>query len=137
MSSLGGTAPGHNGSGHSNSGHNGSSHNGSGPNSSGHGDPGLQPERTTLAWGRTVLALVSVSAIFLRWLPQHGLPILLMFAVSAAAAAAIYLTQRRRYGAFSRGLVRERVDADAAAVLWTAAAGVALGGLGIGVVLAG
>lgn len=83
-----------------------------------------------------MLALVTVSAIFLRWLPQHGFPILLLFAVSAGAAAAIYLTQRRRYGASSRGIVRESVDADIAAVLWTAFAGVVLGGLGIGVVLA-
>ena len=102
-----------------------------------HGDPGLQPERTTLAWGRTVLALVTVSAIFLRWLPRHGLPILLLFAVSAAAALAIYVTQQRRYSARSRGLSRERVDADITAVLWTAFAGVALGGLGIAVVLTG
>jgi uncharacterized membrane protein YfcA len=103
----------------------------------GHGDPGLQPERTTLAWGRTMMALVTVSAIFLRWLPAHGLPILLLFAVSAGAAAAIYFTQRRRYGASSRGIARENVDADITAVLWTACAGVALGGLGIGIVLAG
>ncbi|MCP9001789.1 DUF202 domain-containing protein [Pseudarthrobacter sp. RMG13] len=102
-----------------------------------HGDPGLQPERTTLAWGRTMMALVTVSAIFLRWLPHHGFPILLLFAVSVAAAAAIYLTQRRRYGASARGISREKVDADTSAVLWTAFAGVALGALGIGVVLAG
>ena len=102
-----------------------------------HGDPGLQPERTTLAWGRTVLALVTVSAIFLRWLPRHGLPILLLFGISAAAALAIYATQRHRYSARSRGLSREKLDADITAVLWTAFAGVARGVLGIGVVLAG
>ncbi|TLM82723.1 DUF202 domain-containing protein [Pseudarthrobacter sp. NamE2] len=102
-----------------------------------HGDPGLQPERTSLAWGRTMMALVTVSAIFLRWLPVHGLPILLLFAVSSAAALAIYLTQRRRYGASSRGIHEERVDADVRSVLWTAFAAVMLGGLGIGVVLVG
>ncbi|MET4592170.1 putative membrane protein YfcA [Arthrobacter sp. 754] len=101
-----------------------------------HGDPGLQPERTSLAWGRTMMALVTVSAIFLRWLPHHGLPILLLFAVSAGAAAAIYLTQRRRYRASARGIRQEKVDADTSAVLWTAFAGIALGALGIAVVLA-
>ena len=102
-----------------------------------HGDPGLQPERTTLAWGRTMMALVTVSAIFLRWLPRHGFPILLLFGVSAGTAAAIYLTQRRRYSARARGISQERVEADMPAVLWTAFAGLALGALGIGVVLAG
>lgn len=102
-----------------------------------HGDPGLQPERTSLAWGRTMLALVTASALFLRWLPHHGLPILLLFAVSAGAALAIYLTQRRRYGAKSHGVSREHVDADITAVIWTAFTGIALGVLGIGVVLAG
>lgn len=101
-----------------------------------HGDPGLQPERTTLAWGRTMMALVTVSAIFLRWLPQYGFPILLLFAVAVTAAGTIYLTQRRRYSARAQGIARENFDADTTAVLWTAVAGVALGVLGIGVVLA-
>lgn len=102
-----------------------------------HGDPGLQPERTSLAWGRTMMALVTVSAIFLRWLPSHGLPILLLFAVSSGAALAIYGTQRRRYRASSRGIDEENTDADVTSVLWTGFAAVVLGGLGIGVVLAG
>lgn len=101
-----------------------------------HGDPGLQPERTTLAWGRTMLALVTVSAIFLRWLPHHGFPILLLFAVSAGAAAAIYLTQRRRYSTSSHGISVERAIADIRAVFWMAVAGMALGALGITMVLA-
>ncbi|NUP59240.1 MAG: DUF202 domain-containing protein [Pseudarthrobacter sp.] len=100
-----------------------------------HGDPGLQPERTTLAWGRTMLALVTASAFFLRWLPVYGLPILMLFAVSAGAALAIYLTQRSRYRARAQGLAGESVEADISAVLWTAFAGVALGVLGVVVVL--
>ena len=84
-----------------------------------------------------MMALATVSAIFLRWLPHHGLPILVLFGVSAAAAAAIYLTQRRRYRASAHGIMRGRADTETSAVLWTAFAGVALGILGIAVVLAG
>lgn len=100
-----------------------------------HSDAGLQPERTTLAWGRTMMALVTVSAIFLRWLPHHGFPILVLFAVAIAAAAGIYLTQRRRYRTSSRGISEEKVNAEPTAVLWTAFAAVTLGVLGITVVL--
>ncbi|MEE2522330.1 DUF202 domain-containing protein [Pseudarthrobacter sp. J75] len=102
-----------------------------------HQDPGLQPERTSLAWGRTMMALITVSAIFLRWLPHHGLPILALFGVAAVAAAGIYLTQRRRYRTSSRGISSEQLSADAGAVLWTTVACVALGGLGITIVVAG
>ena len=100
-----------------------------------HGDPGLQPERTTLAWGRTMLALVTVSAIFLRWLPQHGFPVLVLIAVSASAASAIYLTQRPRYKISSHGISREAAAPDISGVLWTAFAAMALGALGMSVVL--
>lgn len=101
-----------------------------------HQDPGLQPERTSLAWGRTMMALITVSAIFLRWLPLHGLPILALFAVSVTAAGTIYFTQRRRYQASSYGITAERLGADVAAVLWTSLACVVLGALGVAVVLA-
>ncbi|MHC6594171.1 DUF202 domain-containing protein [Arthrobacter sp. C152] len=100
-----------------------------------HGDPGLQPERTALAWGRTMLALVTASAFFLRWLPTYGAPILMLFAVSAGTALGIYLTQRSRYRHRAHGLAGESIEADVSAVLLTAFAGVALGGLGIVVVL--
>lgn len=82
-----------------------------------------------------MMALATVSAIFLRWLPQHGFPILLLFAIATGAAAAIYFTQRHRYRVSSRGITRENVDADIRAVLLTAFVGVVLGSLGICIVL--
>lgn len=102
-----------------------------------HQDPGLQPERTTLAWGRTMASLVTVSGIFLRWLSHYGLPIALLCGISVSAAGAIWLAQRRRYGSSTHGITQEHISADTSAVLWTAFAGISLGGLGIAVVLAG
>lgn len=81
------------------------------------------------------MALVTVSAIFLRWLPHHGLPVLALFAVAVGAAAAIYLTQRRRYSTSSYGIAQEKLNAEITAVLWTAFAAIVLGILGIAVVL--
>lgn len=80
--------------------------------------------------------MVTASAFFLRWLPTYGPPILVLPAISGGAALAIYLTQRRRYRTRSHGLADESIEADLSAVLWTAFAGVVLGGLGIAVVLA-
>lgn len=82
-----------------------------------------------------MMALATASAIFLRWLPRHGYPILILFGVAIAAAAAIYFTQRQRYRSSCNGISRERIDADIAAVVSTAIAAVTLGALGIGVVL--
>ncbi|MEX5259689.1 DUF202 domain-containing protein [Kocuria sp. CPCC 205263] len=61
-----------------------------------HDDPGLQPERTILAWGRTVLALITAAAICLRWISHHGPFVLALFTVAVITGTAIYLTQRTR-----------------------------------------
>ena len=50
-----------------------------------HEDPGLQPERTVLSWGRTMLALCTAAAIFLRWLPMQGPLVLALFGVGMVA----------------------------------------------------
>ncbi|MEN8583623.1 DUF202 domain-containing protein [Arthrobacter sp. KBS0703] len=101
-----------------------------------HGDPGLQPERTVLAWGRTTLTLVTASAIFLRWIPEHGPLVLPFFAVSVAAGGGIYFTQRVRYRRGIHGITAEHLAPDIAAVLWTASSCVVLGALGLWLVLA-
>lgn len=58
-------------------------------------DPGLQPERTVLAWTRTLLALVVCALLFVRWLPIVGWPSLLPFAISLVGGVWIYLGRRR------------------------------------------
>jgi hypothetical protein len=99
-----------------------------------HDDPGLQPERTTLAWGRTVLALITAAAICLRWISHHGPFVLTLFAVAVITGTAIYLTQQSRYTRASCGIIAERVAANVPGVLGLTAATVVLGSLGIYVV---
>jgi len=83
-----------------------------------------QPERTRLAWGRTALDLLIVSALFWRWTPTAGRLTLLPFAISAAFAVAISVAQQRRYR--RTPLERTRADDTIASVLLTAAAVVSL-----------
>lgn len=82
-----------------------------------HRDEGLQPERTVMSWGRTMMALSVVSALYLRWWPHHGALVLVPMAIAMMSAGIIYLTQRRRYLKQGRGIHREKVSADGVAVL--------------------
>ncbi|MET4061761.1 uncharacterized membrane protein YidH (DUF202 family) [Arthrobacter sp. UYP6] len=100
-----------------------------------HEDPGLQPERTVLSWGRTVLALFTAALVFLRWLPQYGPWILVLVGAAGAVALAIYLTQRRRYSVRVMGIAAERFHADVGAVLWVSGSVLLIGVLGLGVLL--
>ena len=98
-------------------------------------DSGLQPERTSLAWGRTMTALVGSSLLFLRWVPTYGWFAGTLVAAALAAALGIYVSQRRRYARSVAGISRGRVDADVVAVMSTSLAVFAMGALGIYTVL--
>lgn len=96
-----------------------------------HEDPGLQPERTSLAWGRTLLTMIAVSALFLRWMPYHGAFVGVLVAVSLMAALYIWATQQRRYRRSASGLKSGRIRADAASILWLGTSVFMLGALGL------
>ncbi len=68
-------------------------------------DPGLQPERTLLAWRRTCLALGVAAAVAVRFAAEVlGPPVMVLGAVGIATALAAHLTATRRYRAAHDGL---------------------------------
>ncbi|MCV9994925.1 DUF202 domain-containing protein [Paeniglutamicibacter sp. ZC-3] len=100
-----------------------------------HLDPGLQPERTVMSWGRTTLSLCVAALVFLRWLPHYGVGILAMIVLALLAAGGIYATQRHRYTVASHGIKSERLRADVVAILAMSIAVLSLGVVGILVVV--
>jgi len=98
-------------------------------------DPGLQPERTVIAWNRTMVSFLIASAVFLRWLPHYGSGVIYLLALSLLLALGILASQRARYRKMSRGVQAERVGADVVAVLLTCGTVLALGICAIVIVL--
>lgn len=79
-------------------------------------DPGLQPERTALAWRRTALALVVGSLLGLRALPPLLGPAGLAVAGAGVAAALTVLTlSHRRHRRVHRILTAAQTAAQPAA----------------------
>lgn len=100
-----------------------------------HPDPGLQPERTDLAWRRTMMSLVVASGVFLRWMPHHGLFVGTLVVTALAAAFGINLTHTRRLRRAVLGINREKMPPDALSIAAVAASVGILAMLGIYTVL--
>lgn len=98
-------------------------------------DRGLQPERTTLSWSRTGLALVTVSAVFLRWVPHYGLGMLLLPLLTLVCALAITMTHNRRTTRAVAGIRAEAGVVQPAALLALVAVLMGMGFAGIGFVV--
>lgn len=101
-----------------------------------HDDPGLQPERTSLAWTRTVVAMLVASAVLLRWSGVYGPAVLGIAGVLFVLAIVVVSTQRRRYIAASYGLSRGAVGANVVAVVALTSSLLLLGIAGLVFVLA-
>ena len=101
-----------------------------------HTDPGLQPERTQLAWTRTVISMLLVSAVMLRWAGVYGPAVRRLAGALLTRAVFIVSTQQRRYLPAAQGLSQERVQPGVFAVVALTAALLLLGIGGLSFVLA-
>lgn len=82
-----------------------------------HTDPGLQPERTSLSWTRTVLSLVVCSLTMLRWGHAYPGAIYMLAAVMVLVCAAVVVSTRHRYARQGEGLAAEKLPPAPGAVL--------------------
>lgn len=100
-------------------------------------DPGLQPERTTMSWSRTAMALIIVSAIFVRWWPLFGTPVLMLPAITMLASSLILMTQHRRLTERVRAIHNEAFEVQPSAKVSLVGLALFLGITGVVLVLIG
>lgn len=100
-----------------------------------HHDVGLQPERTLLAWRRTLLSLLAVSTLFLRWIPHHGAFAFGLIGVAMLSVVMIWLGQWRRYRVSARAISENRTPVALPEIAALGLACSVLGALGLYVVL--
>lgn len=99
-------------------------------------DPGLQPERTELAWQRTMISFVAAAMLLLRFTDHFGTVVVTMAVVAGVVAAYVVLRMRQRTRQLAATFPEAPVPVAVGEVLVLTAAALLLGALGLWLVLA-
>ena len=92
-----------------------------------HFDPGLQPERTSMAWTRTAISMLVVSSILLRWVHVYGPAVFALMALLLASAVYVVVPNRADYDREVRGIADDRVEPNITRVMVLSGALILLG----------
>lgn len=98
-------------------------------------DPGLQPERTELAWQRTMISFVAAALLLMRWVGRFGGLVVVMVSIACIAAACVLVWARRRTRHIAPAFPGAAVPVAALEVLVITGLTLLLGALGLGLVL--
>lgn len=98
-------------------------------------DPGLQPERTELAWQRTMISFVAAALLLTRWAGHLGGLVVAMVAVACFGAGYILLQTHRRTRVIAPTFPARPVPVAVRQVLLVTLLTVALGVLGLAVTI--
>jgi uncharacterized membrane protein YidH (DUF202 family) len=98
-------------------------------------DPGLQPERTELAWQRTMISFVAAALLLTRWAGQLGGLVVSMVALAGVGAGYLLLQAHRRTRLIAPTFPDRAVPVAVHQVLAVTLLTVALGMLGLAITI--
>lgn len=98
-------------------------------------DPGLQPERTELAWQRTMLSFLAATLLLMRWVDRFGGLVVAMLSITCLAAAYVLVRTRRRTDLIAPTFPDRPAEVALEEVFVITGVTLLLGALGIWVVL--
>jgi uncharacterized membrane protein YidH (DUF202 family) len=98
-------------------------------------DPGLQPERTELAWQRTMISFVAAALLLTRWAGRFGGLVVAMVGLACVGAGYVLLQTHRRTRLIAPTFPGRPVPVAIHQVLAVTVLTLALGALGLAITI--